>query len=41
MLEIRDLRFRYSRRSPLVLDGVDLRLGPGEIGMLLGKNGSG
>ena len=41
MLEIRDLRFRYSRRSPLVLDGVDLCLGPGEIGMLLGKNGSG
>ncbi len=41
MLDVRDLRFRYSRRSPLVLDGVDLSLDPGEIGMLLGKNGSG
>ena len=41
MLEIRDLRFRYSRRSPMVLNGVDLTLGDGEIGMLLGKNGSG
>lgn len=41
MLEIRDLRFRYSRRSPMVLDGVDLSLDGGEIGMLLGKNGSG
>ena len=41
MLDVRDLRFRYSRRSPFVLDGVDLSLDPGEIGMLLGKNGSG
>jgi len=41
MLEIRDLHFRYSRRSPMVLDGVDLDLREGEIGILLGKNGSG
>ena len=41
MLEIKDLRFRYSRRGPLVLDGVDLQLKDGEIGILLGKNGSG
>ena len=41
MLEIQDLRFRYSRRGPSVLDGVDLTLGDGEIGILLGKNGSG
>ena len=41
MLEIRNLRFRYSRRSPMVLDGVDLELKDGEIGILLGKNGSG
>ena len=41
MLEIRDLHFRYSNRSPLVLDGVDLTLRDGEIGILLGKNGSG
>ena len=41
MLEIRDLRFRYSRGAPPVLDGVDLTLRDGEIGILLGKNGSG
>ena len=41
MLEIRDLRFRYSRRGPLVLDGVNLTLRAGEIGILLGRNGSG
>ena len=41
MLEIRDLHFRYGKRSPLVLDGVDLTLRDGEIGVVLGKNGSG
>ena len=41
MLEIENLRFRYSRRGPLVLDGVNLELKDGEIGILLGKNGSG
>ena len=41
MLEIRELRFRYSARSPLVLDGVALTLRDGEIGVVLGKNGSG
>jgi iron complex transport system ATP-binding protein len=41
MLEIKDLRFRYSSRAPLVLDGVDLTLRDGEIGVVLGKNGSG
>ena len=41
MLEIKDLRFRYSRRSPLVLDGASLELKDGEIGILLGRNGSG
>ena len=41
MLEIQDLRFRYSRRGPLVLDGVNLTLRSGEIGILLGRNGSG
>ena len=41
MLEIENLRFRYSRRGPEVLRGVDLQLRDGEIGILLGKNGSG
>lgn len=41
MLEVRDLSFRYSKRSPTVLDGVSLELCDGEIGILLGKNGSG
>ena len=37
MLEIERLRFRYSRHGPMVLDGVDLELKDGEIGILLGK----
>lgn len=41
MLEIQNLRFRYSRRSPLVLNDISLQLQDGEIGILLGKNGSG
>ena len=41
MLEIKALRFRYSRRSPMILNGVNLTLRDGEIGILLGKNGSG
>ena len=41
MLEIKDLRFAYSKHSPTVLDGVDLTLEDGKIGILLGKNGSG
>lgn len=41
MLRITDLTFRYSRKSPIVLDGISLSLKDGEIGVLLGKNGSG
>ena len=41
MLEIENLHFRYSRRGPPVLNGVNLTLRDGEIGILLGKNGSG
>ncbi len=41
MLEIKDLYFRYSGRSPMVLQGTDLTLQDGEIGVLLGRNGSG
>lgn len=41
MLRITDLTFRYSRKSPVVLDSISLSLKDGEIGVLLGKNGSG
>ena len=41
MLEIKDLTFAYSKRSPKVLDGAELTLKDGEIGILLGKNGAG
>ncbi len=41
MLDIRNLSFRYHKRSALVLNGVNLSLEDGEIGILLGKNGSG
>ena len=41
MLRITDLTFRYSRKSPVVLDNISLSLKDGEIGVLLGKNGSG
>ena len=41
MLEIKGLYFRYSGRSPMVLQGTDLTLQDGEIGVLLGRNGSG
>ena len=41
MLEISDLRFRYGKRSPPVLDGLDLSLRDGEIGVVLGRPWSG
>lgn len=41
MLTIRGLSFRYGRRSPPVLQNVNLELKEGEIGILLGKNGAG
>ena len=41
MLEIKDLHFRYSKHSPEVLCGINLKLNKGEIGVLLGKNGAG
>ncbi|MBP3501766.1 MAG: ABC transporter ATP-binding protein [Oscillospiraceae bacterium] len=41
MLTIENLQFRYGKRSPQVLRGVDLTLQDGEIGIILGKNGCG
>ncbi len=40
-MEISNLRFAYSPKRPLVLDGVSLHLEKGEIGILLGPNGAG
>ena len=41
MLKVDNLTFRYSKFSRPVLNGASLELQPGEIGILLGKNGSG
>lgn len=41
MLSVENLTFRYSRQGAPVLNGVNLELNQGEIGILLGKNGSG
>jgi len=41
MLSISGLHYRYKRRYPPVLNGVDLELPAGKIGVLLGRNGSG
>lgn len=41
MLEIKNLNFRYSRKGIPVLNGVNMELKQGEIGILLGKNGAG
>ena len=40
MLEIKSLTFAYETDRP-VLRGVDLELGDGQIGILLGRNGAG
>ena len=41
MLNVENLTFRYSKFSRPVLNGASLELKPGEVGILLGKNGSG
>ena len=41
MLTIQGLSYRYGRRGTPVLNGVDLTLARGEIGILLGRNGCG
>lgn len=40
MLEVRNLRFGYDERTP-VLKGVDITLDEGNVGILLGRNGAG
>ena len=41
MLKVENLHFRYSRTGAPVLHGTSLELKQGEIGILLGKTGSG
>ena len=41
MLKIENLSFRYSRLAAPVLQGVNMELQAGEIGIVLGRNGSG
>ncbi len=41
MLKIQDLRFSYTKRGTPVLNGLDLELEEGRIGILLGRNGAG
>ena len=41
MIEIRNLSFRYGKRSEYVLIDVSMKLEDGKIGIILGKNGAG
>lgn len=41
MIKIQNLYFKYPGKSPNVLNGIDLELESGEIGILMGKNGAG
>lgn len=41
MLEIRDLHFSYDKGKNQVLNGINLTLEEGKIGILLGRNGAG
>lgn len=41
MIKIQNLTFKYTGKNPNVLNGIDLELESGEIGILLGRNGAG
>lgn len=41
LLLLRDLRFRYERNAPLVLQGLSLEIQAGTVTAILGPNGSG
>jgi len=40
-MRLENVWFRYHRRGPWVLRGVDARIGPGEVAIVLGRNGVG
>jgi ATP-binding cassette subfamily B protein RaxB len=40
-LEVSNLRFRYAEHEPFVLDGVDLKIAPGESVAVVGSSGCG
>jgi ATP-binding cassette, subfamily B, bacterial CvaB/MchF/RaxB len=40
-LEVNNLRFRYAEHEPFVLDGVDLKIAPGESVAIVGPSGCG
>ena len=41
MLKVENLSFQYGKNAPMVLKGASLELESGQIGILLGRNGSG
>ncbi len=40
-VEVRDLSFRYTSDSPMVFNGIDITINPGEYVAIVGKSGSG
>ncbi|MDG4783906.1 ABC transporter ATP-binding protein [Micromonospora sp. WMMD961] len=40
-MRLENVWLRYHRRGPWVLRGVDVRIGPGEVAVVLGRNGVG